>query len=462
LVAGIAVYGLAYRRVEREIIERRPQLSLRSQAATQWVDYYSTADPVPNGPLRTELLGADPDSDQLTVHPQARCVHNLRSVQADHSFYFDNADEFVSRLALDLGRLTGLDLGELSQPAPLTRTRAERRWRTACRSNLRNLLLVVGTLATVAISLRLGGGRGWSGLGADLGVRPQAPYGGPLGQAARAVLDWLSKRPGLGALKGVDLQLFSGALVAAALVTVAAFPMGWLWSTWDQGAIERFFERHRTKPAPAVTRPPTWISRLWHAVLGWLAATWRRLPAIAFLVLAGLLTAGTATLAQRYAGAWWLWLAFAAAGVFTAALTLARWWTCLGRSPAGIAAGSHAASGPQPRPQDDRPTRPSLRWRALLQLAWSAASSASEAGCHVAEQLRPVRVADVAAEADQDQVGPRHHIEVLGVVAPGEPRRHECPVARTEILVPGTRLQGEDAPAPRRAGGRRGDSAGGP
>ena len=46
-----------------------------------------------------------------------------------------------------------------------------------------------------------------------------------------------------------------------------------------------------------------------------------------------------------------------------------------------------------------------------------------EAGGQVAEQLRPVRVAEVPAEADEHQVLVGDHVEVLAVLAPGEERR---------------------------------------
>ena len=120
LVLGIVGYALAYRKVETQI-ENPPQLALPPGAVVDWVDYYSTADPVPNGPLVTWTTAKRPKQDSKAVHPLPRMVYNLRSVQADHSFYFDNADEFVSQLALDLAGRGGVDLGPLKardRPAP--------------------------------------------------------------------------------------------------------------------------------------------------------------------------------------------------------------------------------------------------------------------------------------------------------------------------------------------------------
>jgi hypothetical protein len=331
MAVGIVGYAVAYRRVEAHI-QTPPRLALPPDAVADWVDYYSTADPVPNGPLVTWTDPTRPDCDPSAAHPKPRLVYNLRSVQGDHSFYFDNADEFVSQVALDLAGTAGRSLGPLRDRADLVRERAGRRWRTSCRSELRNLLLGAGLLGGLAVSLRLGGGGGWRELATDLGVRAQPPHG-TIGQLSQSVLDWLARLPFLGGLKDVDLRLFAGLLVAAAAVVVATIALGWLWSLWDRHAITGFFERHRTPPAGPRG----------------LAVVLRRTPAVAFHLLAALLLAGTAAVAQRYGGAWWLWLAFLALGVFTAILTALRWWTSLGlppqRAPASTTAGPNLQPG---------------------------------------------------------------------------------------------------------------------
>jgi hypothetical protein len=312
MLVGIVGYGVAYRKVEAQI-ETPPRLALPPDAVVDWVDYYSTADPVPNGPLVTWTTPERPERDHQSVHPRPRLVYNLRSVHGDHSFYFDNVDEFVSQLALDLAGKGGLALGRLTGRNDLLRERAGRRWRTSCRSDFRNLLLGGGLLGALAVSLRLGGGGGWRGLGADLGVRTQPPHG-PLGQLARSVLDWLARLPFLGSLKNIDLQVFAGLLVAAVVVTAGAMALGWLWSMWDRHATTGFFQRYQTGAAG----------------LGGVTAVLRWAPTVGFFLVAGLLLAGTAAVAQRFAGAWWLWLAFLALGAFTALLAVKRWQTCFG------------------------------------------------------------------------------------------------------------------------------------
>jgi hypothetical protein len=290
---------------------------------------------VSNGPLVTWTSTEPPKridpNDPDAVHPRPRLVYNLRSVQGDHSFYFDNADEFVSQLTLDLARKAGHDLGQLRDRSDLLWERAARRWRTSCRSDLRNLLLGAGLFGALALSLRLGGGSGWAGLGADLGVQTDGSQG-PVGQLSQAALDWLAKLPFLGGLKNVDLPVFSGLVVAALGVAVGAVVLGWLWSMWDRHAITEFFQRHQIEPVGS----------------SGLAVALRRAPTVAFLTLAGLLLAGTAATAQRYGGAWWLWLPFLLAGVFTAVLTVKRWQTCFGPGqpePASTPAGPEMEIG---------------------------------------------------------------------------------------------------------------------
>jgi hypothetical protein len=319
VLLGALSYVLAYRQVEARIVANRPRLALPAEAVARWIDYYATADPVPNGPLVT---WADPEQPRPrtgpAVHPEPRCVHNLRSIYADHTAYFANADEFVSQLMLDLAG-DELDLGLPEGRGSLLRERAERRWRTACRSNLRNLLLLAGVLGVAAISLELGGGRGWAGLGEDLGVTGRAGQG-PFGEAAAAVHHWIGRLPLVGGVVGdlVGVPVFGGLLAAAAVMAAAAFALNWLWSVWDQRAIAAFFARR----ADAAATPPA-------AASARQASATPALPAAAFLGLSGLLLAAVAAVTARYAGTPWLLLAFAAAGLFTAALTTERWATSL-------------------------------------------------------------------------------------------------------------------------------------
>jgi hypothetical protein len=316
---GVWLYAKAARQV-LERVDAAQQLALPDSAVGRWLDFYSTADPVPNGPLRTWRNGAQPKPPPA-VHPAAHCVYNLRSIQADHSYYFDNTDEFVSQLASELAAQSGLVPRPLVEPDLLVRARARRRWRTSCRSNARNLLLATGLLGVVAITLRLGGGQGWAGLGADAGVATRPPYT-TFGQLAHWVQEWLGKLPVIGGLVDrVTVQSFAGMVLAAAAVLAAALLLGRLWSLWDTKDVDRFF--------------------LGAELFG----TWRTVwPPCAFLGLAGSLVVGTMVAVATYAGPSMVVLALLAGSLlFTATLVWVRWKTCLderiGQEPA---VGTHA------------------------------------------------------------------------------------------------------------------------
>lgn len=303
---GVWLYRKAFTQALAQV-DQVPRLALPDDAVGRWLDFYSTADPVPNGPLQTWPDGEQQPTPPPVVHPTARCVYNLRSIQADHSYYFDNTEEFVSQLALELAAESGLPGQPLIEPDRLVRARARRRWRTSCRSNARNLLLATGLLGVVAITVGLGGGRGWAGLGADAGVTTQPPST-TFGQLAQWVQDWLGKLPVIGGLADhVTLPSFAGMLLAAAIVVAAALLLGRLWSLWDTNDVDRFFLSSES--------------------LG----RWRTLwPPWAFLGLTGLLVVGTMAAVATYAGRSWLVLALLAGSLLlTATLVWVRWKTCL-------------------------------------------------------------------------------------------------------------------------------------
>jgi hypothetical protein len=63
----------------------------------RWIDYYASADPVPNGPLsesanKRECMEPGPCNE----------VCNFRSLLADHNGYLRNQDELLPRLLNDL------------------------------------------------------------------------------------------------------------------------------------------------------------------------------------------------------------------------------------------------------------------------------------------------------------------------------------------------------------------------
>lgn len=332
LSAGVGLYlWAAWQVVDR--LRKPSRLALPAEAVERWVDFYSTADPVPNGPMQTWPANEEQPVPPPAVHPTARLVYNLRSVQADHSYYPENTDEFVSQLAAELAAAGGLagepatladpvGAGKLAlaghkplvDPVWLLEARARRRWRTSCRSNARNLLLVSGLLGTVVITMRRGG-PGWDRLGIAAGVGTSDHPGNAFGQLTVWVQGWLAKLPVVGGLLGdLPLQYLAGLLLAAAVVTASALLLGQLWSVWDNNDVDRFF-----LDADRFSLPQEELS------------TWRsHWPSWAFLGLTGLLVLGTMAAVGAYSGhAGLVLVILAGALVFTGVLVVVRWRTCL-------------------------------------------------------------------------------------------------------------------------------------
>jgi hypothetical protein len=300
---GMRVYSNNERMIAERTLERPYWLALPRTAVKRWINYYATADPAANGSLRTWTGDVRPKAGEAT-HPEPRCVHNLRSIRADHSHYFNNMDEFVPQLALDLAE-GGLSLNPLKTRHDLVRQRAERRWRTYARTDIRNLLLFTGLLALVTVTRRVGGGRGMAGLGADLGVSSAPPYG-TLDRLLQSLLNWLAQLPLLGDFfVTVPLTEFAGVVAATAVLCIAMLIVSWLWSLWNQRSIDQSFQRHAGAP------------RTWPSMIG-------------FFCLAGVVVAAFGVVTQRYAGAWWLWFGILAGAIFTATVTIGRRRTILG------------------------------------------------------------------------------------------------------------------------------------
>jgi len=76
-------------------LKRVEELSLKTcRPDLEWSDYYATSDPVPNGPLGAH----GKPFEGMTQHE----VVNFMSLLRDHSTYFQNRDQFVSRAVRDI------------------------------------------------------------------------------------------------------------------------------------------------------------------------------------------------------------------------------------------------------------------------------------------------------------------------------------------------------------------------
>lgn len=104
VVALVVSAGMIYfaERYTRRLFERPTPEALGipsmvdGEVPVRWRDYYASSDPVPEGPL---LKTAD--------YTESRRIHNIRSTLRDHSSYWRNSEQFVSRVAFEVARTAG-------------------------------------------------------------------------------------------------------------------------------------------------------------------------------------------------------------------------------------------------------------------------------------------------------------------------------------------------------------------
>ena len=182
--------------------------------ATRWVDYLTLEDPVLNGHREGRL----PDQAE-----RVRVV-NRASVIADHGSYWDNTDQFVAKVALELAdldpalavRASGPALGPADVSAHLDRSWTARELRVSILERVR--LVFTAAVATLIIGQ-------WSGL-ASVGF-PVAQW---LGRLPKVVRD-------VGGSIADTIVPFAGAhltiLGAAVIAVLAAIGYRLSVSAWD-------------------------------------------------------------------------------------------------------------------------------------------------------------------------------------------------------------------------------------
>lgn len=230
--------------MDRQTLHQR--FDLRNESI-DWVDVYSTDDPVPNGPLLDELLPA---------RPRSHCVFNRRSVLWDHTTYWENGEQFVARCCWTLLNLTGIDANAVvPNSTVITDARTARRaWRTAwtlgCR---RSVSLAIGCAFVFYHS--------WS-----------PP---PIGDLVALLNEWLHGLFGVPDLGGLGLNdngllTLGGALACAIVACGLQFSISRLHKWWERLDDIQMAARRSFASAP----PPMLISvALSVAVLGTVIAS---------------------------------------------------------------------------------------------------------------------------------------------------------------------------------------------
>ncbi len=193
-----------------------------------WVDYYASADPVPNGALQDY----DPD---LQLPGSLRIV-NERSFLRDHTTYWANYEQFVALVAAWLGSLAGGPWTRILAPRKVVWTRAwlRRRWRVAALAAAR------WTAIAGAAWLLFARRDEWRAVLAWLASL--------LAGAADAILPWFAQsvrapRPDL-----PTLGVTAGALVALFALGRAARAA---WDRWSEHELRAYFDRRAPGAADA-------------------------------------------------------------------------------------------------------------------------------------------------------------------------------------------------------------------
>lgn len=229
--------------------ERVARLSLRREFPhLRWSDYYASRDPVPNGPIG--------DHDGAVEGVRSREVVNLGSVIGDHNAYWDNEDEFVSRVVMELDAEAGTRLFGKEQSRAIARARVARRERVRLWSMLKTAQTAAAAMAVVGFwgELPRIGARllGW------LGEVPLVGFLGPMlegiGAGIRALV-LLVAGPGREAALHPALGA-AGYGIVGALAPLAAFA-AWkrfsfhVWKWYGRLAVRKLFKPRAFPDHPA-------------------------------------------------------------------------------------------------------------------------------------------------------------------------------------------------------------------
>ncbi|MFH0343391.1 MAG: hypothetical protein ACHBNF_14995 [Chromatiales bacterium] len=207
--------------------ENRPGPEDFAFEGVQWLDFYASADPVPNG----RLFDSAEETQRVM---QARQVHNLASPLVDHVTYWRSDDDFLAHLVCALGEHGQLKLCEDDSldRSQLAVAVGRRRWRV--RWLLLARLLVAAFTAAIGI-------RYWN----DLPATTQAGL-----NALAPLFEWL---PVVGdQLKPVAELSYASQFVGSAVLALFGLAAYYLlygaWALWNKRDIADFFSRDPFAP----------------------------------------------------------------------------------------------------------------------------------------------------------------------------------------------------------------------
>ena len=214
-------------RASRKAVDDSASATLKP---VEWLDFYSSKDPVPNGPLRK----TEPASLFTSVE-----VANRGSMVSDHTAYWDNRDEFVVGLLHEIDRVAGTSVVR-ADDVDRDAVRVSRRRRVAALSMVR-----VASFAGLPV-LGYGLRDLLSGLGAELLAALAAnPLTETIAKAvagAGALL--VTPLVVVGRLDPATVASLGQALVSTAILVLIVwiwytFCAAVAWAAWDHQQFER-------------------------------------------------------------------------------------------------------------------------------------------------------------------------------------------------------------------------------
>lgn len=179
----------------------------------RWVDIFAAADPVPNGPLAEGLASEGEVFESVEVE-------NRASYLLDHTSYWLNVEQVVSRVGCEILQHAGIATPANLTAAALAKLSDRRRRRVRA---LRRARLTSGsTLLLAAVA-------NWNWL-LELGLRLRSP-----------LIGWAKEVPLIGQWLASAIRLDENAVATASIVVllVAALchvVLAALWSAWDRSA----------------------------------------------------------------------------------------------------------------------------------------------------------------------------------------------------------------------------------
>ncbi|MFQ5349601.1 MAG: hypothetical protein ACE5EG_04055 [Thermoanaerobaculia bacterium] len=243
LVYLLPLFAVAYVwQIVKWVAAETDRLEVRvHDGVADWIDFYSSADPVPNGPT--------PGID--AARPRSFEIVNAASILRDHTIYWKNVEQFVAPLVAGLASLAGGPLAGSAEQQQLLQEAQTRRRRRVGALKLSRWLVLAGTVVYLAVR--------WPRM-VDLGATVLTATRSLLEALPFALSRWLPEDP-------QALTAASWGLVVVLVWCSLAYGLVLIsWQLWDAHDRGRFRERASFA---------AWPIAVWIAGLGAAAAlTW--------------------------------------------------------------------------------------------------------------------------------------------------------------------------------------------